>query len=203
MEISKIYSTAKSYGVPVIRSESHKILEDIVEKIKPQNILEIGTAVGYSGITMLEKSTAKLITIEHNKDFAKQAKSNFKSHKLSDRVKLVFGDCLVEISKMLDDESYNNFFDMIFLDGPKAQYDLLLNGLIKLLKPGGTLVVDNVLFRGYVENQTKAPTRRFKTIIKRLNDFINNCKNHPELIDFILNETEDGMIIAKKVKNEK
>lgn len=203
MEISKIYSTAKTYGVPVIRTESHKILENIVEKIKPQNILEIGTAVGYSGITMLEKSTANLITIEHNKDFAKQAKSNFKSHKLNDRVKLVFGDCLVEISKMLDNDFYNDYFDMIFLDGPKAQYDLLLNGLIKLLKPGGTLVVDNVLFRGYVENQTKAPTRRFKTIIKRLNDFINNCKNHPELVDFVLNETEDGMIIAKKVKNEK
>ena len=203
MEINQIYKKAKTYGVPVIRSESHKILEDVVKKSKPKHILEIGTAVGYSGTLMLQNSTADLITIEHNKEYKNQAIKNFKANKFFNRVKVVFGDCLVEISKMLTSNNFNNYFDLIFLDGPKAQYDLLLEGLIKMLKPEGTIIVDNVLFRGYVNAENLAPTRRYKTIIKRLNTFIENCKNNPNLTNFNLINTEDGIIIAKKVKNEK
>ena len=203
MEVNQIYKKAKTYGVPVIRSESHKILEDVVKKVQPNHILEIGTAVGYSGTLMLKNSTANLITIEHNKDYKNQAIKNFKSNKLSNRVKVVFGDCLVEISKMLTSNKFNDYFDLIFLDGPKAQYDTLLEGLIKMLKPGGTIIVDNVLFRGYVNGDENAPTKRYKTIIKRLNTFIENCKNNPKLTEFNLINTEDGIIIAKKVKNEK
>ena len=200
MKINEIYKNAKTYGVPVIRTKSHKILEEIVSKLNPKHILEIGMAVGYSGITMLKASTADLITIEHNEYFIKQAKKNFKSHKLCKRVKILEGDCLVEISKMLSSENFNEHFDFIFLDGPKAQYDLLLEGLLKMLAKGGTLVADNVLFRGYVESENKAPTKRYKTIIKRLNTFIENCKNNPQIIEFELKNTEDGIIIAKKGK---
>lgn len=203
MEVNQIYTKAKTYGVPVIRSESHKILEEVVKKINPKHILEIGTAVGYSGTLMLNSSTADLITIEHNKDYKNQAVKNFKSNKLSKRVKVVFGDCLVEISKMLTSNKFNGYFDLIFLDGPKAQYDTLLEGLIKMLKPEGTLIVDNVLFRGYVNAEESAPTKRYKTIIKRLNTFIENCKNNPKLTEFNLINTEDGIIIAKKVQDEK
>ena len=94
---------------------------------------------------------------------------------------------------------YKDYFDFIFLDGPKAQYSLLLENLIYLLKPNGTLVVDNVLFRGYTTNEQVAPTKRFKTIIKRLNDFIDMCKNHKELYDVKLIDTEDGILYAKKI----
>ncbi len=203
MKINQIYEKAKTYGVPVIRSESHKILKEVVLKENPKHILEIGTAVGFSGTLMLQNSTADLITIEHNKDFKNQALKNFKTNKLSNRVKVIFGDCLVEISKMLTSKKYDEYFDLIFLDGPKAQYDLMLEGLIKMLKPNGTIIVDNVLFRGYVQMQETSPTRRYKTIIKRLNTFIKNCKNNPKLVDFELKTTEDGIIIAKKAQNEK
>ena len=198
MEVNQIYKKAKTYGVPVIRSESHKILKDVVEKIQPNHILEIGTAVGYSGTLMLSSSTADLITIEHNKDYRNQAIKNFKSNGLAKRATIVFGDCLVEISKMLTSNKFNNYFDLIFLDGPKAQYNTLLEGLIKMLKPEGTLIVDNVLFRGYVNAEETAPTRRYKTIIKRLNTFIENCKNNPNISEFNLINKEDGIIIAKK-----
>ena len=198
MEINQIQTNAKNYGIPIIRTESHKILEDIVFKANPKHILEIGTAVGYSGILMLEKSTADLITIEHNKNLIKQAKKNFKSHNLSKRTTIIEGDCLLEIAKMVSNENYHNYFDFIFLDGPKAQYNLLLEGLIKLLSQNGTFVADNVLFRGYVEGNNTAPTKRYKTIIKRLNTFMENCKNNPNLINFELKTIEDGIIIAKK-----
>jgi len=203
MEIDKIESSAREFGIPILRTESHKILEEIVIKEKPTNILEIGTAIGFSGIIMLKSSNAKLVTIEHNEDFIKQAKLNFKKHKLINRVKIIHGDALVEISKMLASKKYNEFFDFIFLDGPKAQYDLMLDSLLLMLKSNGTFVADNVLFRGYIEGNNTVPTKRYRTIIKRLDEFIKNCKNNPNLIDFELKTIEDGIIIAKKVNNEK
>ncbi len=202
MKLKKIETNAKNYGVPIIRTESHKILQNIVKNTQPKTILEIGTAVGFSGILILNECNGNLFTIEHNKNYIKQAKTNFNKAKLYSRVKIIEGDCLVEIAKMISCDKYKNFFDMIFLDGPKAQYDLMLESLIYLLKPGGTLIADNVLFRGYVQGETKPPSKRYKTIIKRLNDFLENCKNNPNLTNFQLINKEDGIIIANKVLNE-
>jgi len=202
MDKKQIKQNAKLYGVPIIRTKSHEILKKAVSKNLPKHILEIGTAVGFSGIAMLESCEADLVTIEHNDEYIKQAKQNFKSFRLEKRVKIIRGDCLVELAKMVASNKFDGYFDFIFLDGPKGQYDQMLELLIILLASNGTLVVDNVLFRGYVDDDKKAPTRRYKTIIKRLNEFIENCKNHPKLINFELNSTEDGLIFAKKVSNE-
>ena len=204
MEITKIKNNAKDYGIPIIRSKSHEYLEQLVKDKAPKRILEIGTAVGYSGITMLKASPeATLLTIEHNPDFIKQAKKNFAKQGLKNRVNIVYGDCLVEIAKMIASKDYDEYFDFIFLDGPKAQYDMMLNSLVMLLSKNGTFVADNVLFRGYVNGENTAPTKRYKTIIKRLNEFIENCKKHPNLTDFKLETIEDGIVFAKKVSNEK
>ena len=199
MNYDDILTLAKQYAVPIVRTKSHSILENLIKKNNPKCILEIGTAIGYSGIIMLKSSSAKLVTIEHNKNYVKLAKSNFKKFKVNKRVKILFGDCHVKIAEMVADNKYKDYFDFIFLDGPKAQYSLLLENLIYLLKPSGTLVVDNVLFRGYTTNEQIAPTKRFKTIIKRLNDFIDMCKNHKELYDIKLIDTEDGILYAKKI----
>lgn len=203
MDNKQIRAKAKTYGVPIIRTKSHEILQGFVKYANPMHILEIGMAVGYSGIAMLEVSSADLVTIEHNADFIKQAKKNFISHGLKNRVSIVKGDCLVALAKMVASKRHDNYFDFIFLDGPKAQYEQMLELLLLLLAPDGTLVVDNVLFRGYVEGENQPPTKRYKTIIKRLNNFIEKCKNHPKLVNFELNSTEDGLIFAKKVKDEK
>ena len=134
MELNSIKKNANSYGVPIIRTESHKILEDFTKKYKPKHILEIGTAIGFSGITMLSVCDGDLITIEHNAEYIKQAKKNFKAFGFDKRVTILNGDCHVEIVKLLASNKYDGYFDMIFLDGPKAQYNLLLDGLLLLLK---------------------------------------------------------------------
>ena len=203
MEIEKIYKKAKVYGIPVIKTESHKLLSTLVKKYKPKHVLEIGTAVGYSGITILSATDGDLVTIEHNKDFIKQAKKNFADYNFSNRVTIVNGDCLVELARMVNNPSYKGYFDFVFLDGPKAQYDSMFEGLLYLLGDNGVFLADNVLFRGYTSGEIKAPTRRYKTIIKRLNQFIENCKNNPNLTKFELINIEDGLIFAKKVQNEK
>lgn len=203
MEELEIYNEAKSQGIPIVKNESHEILKQLISKNSPSNILEIGTAVGYSGIAILNSCSGKLITIEHNKSFIKKAKENFRKHKLSKRVKIINGDCLVELTKMVFCDKWKGYFDFIFLDGPKAQYSTMLDGLVYLLKSDGIILVDNVLFRGYTNNQTLPPTKRYKTIIKRLNEFKEKCKNHPNLSNFKLIDVEDGLIYAKKVNDEK
>ena len=197
MNYQDIKNYAEKYAVPIMRTETSKLIADFINKNKPRNILEIGTAIGYSGIVMLENSDANLITIEHNKDYIKQAKQNFKSRKLNKRVKIIDADCLVVLSNMVCEEKYRDYFDIIFLDGPKAQYEKMLEMLVLLLKPGGTLIVDDVLFHQNLNQENKV-SRRFKTIVSRLEKFIEKCKNHEKICEFDIKNIEDGIIFAKK-----
>lgn len=197
MEELYIKDSANHRGVPIIREQSHQVLIDIVKKYKPKNILEIGTAVGYSGIAMLSSCDAKLTTIEHNQSLAAEAKQNFIDAGLDDRVNIICDDCLVQIAQMVADDRYNEFFDFIFLDGPKAQYNNMLEGLVMLLKSGGVLLADNVLFRGYVQD-ISAAQKRYKTIAERLKVFIDKFINHEDLTNTRLIDIEDGMAFGIK-----
>ena len=197
MKYQDIKSYAETYAVPIMRPKTSDLIAEFVQENKPKNILEIGTAIGYSGVVMLENSEANLITIEHNTEYIKKAKEVFKTYRLEKRVKILSGDCLVILANLAHNEKYRNYFDIIFLDGPKAQYNNMLNLLILLLKPNGTLIVDDVLFHQHLRQDGKV-SRRFKTIVSRLEKFIENCKNHPKISKFNINTTEDGIIFAKK-----
>lgn len=188
---------ANRRGVPIIREESHNKLIEIVKKVNPKTILEIGTAVGYSGILMLKACpNATLITIELKEDTAREAKQNFIDAGLDNRVTIINGDCMQELSIMVAEGNYDNYFDFVFLDGPKAQYIKMLESLMILTKGGGTILADNVLFRGYVKDKSLMP-RRFKTIVKRLNEFLQAVETRDDIESHTLYEIEDGMIEFK------
>lgn len=191
---------AVNRGIPIIRDSSHDLLCKIVKKYSPKHILEIGTAVGYSGITMLENCDADLLTVELNSESAKEAIENFRNAGFENRVKVVNNDCSLFVMDLLMDKENIEKFDFIFLDGPKAQYINLYPSLYELLKPSGVLVADNVLFRGYVEHPETAP-RRFKTIWQRLRKFIDTVQNSGDFTDVELYKIEDGVLVA--VKNNK
>ena len=185
---------ANRRGVPIIREASHNKLIEIVNRLQPKNILEIGTAVGYSGILMLSTcNDSNLITIEHDINKVEEAKNNFKEAGLENRAKVIHADCMEELSTMVAEGNYDNYFDFVFLDGPKAQYIKILESLILLTKKGGTILADNVLFRGYVKDKTLMP-RRFKTIVKRLNMFLDEIETHKDIKEHKLYEIEDGMV---------
>ena len=184
-------------GVPIIRDSSHELLRELVKKYRPKHILEIGTAVGYSGITMLESSEADLVTVEKLEECALEAKTNFKNAGFEDRVQVYLDDCSNFVTELLMNEGNLEAFDFIFLDGPKAQYLNLLPSLYALLAPNGILVADNVLFRGYVENPKIAP-RRFRTIWQRLRRFIEYVFTSGDFVDVELHRIEDGVLVARK-----
>lgn len=190
--IKEIEKDAEINNIPIISKEIREYLKFIIKTNKNiKNILEIGTATGYSGIIMSEEiqnRNGNLTTIEIDEDRFKIAKSNFEKSNLKG-IEQIFGDATEEIEKL------NKNFDLIFIDAAKGQYKKFFEDSYKLLNQGGIVFIDNILFRGYLYKESP---KRFKTIVKRLDEFINYLY---ENFDFILLPISDGVgLIYKHIK---
>ncbi|MDR3292708.1 MAG: O-methyltransferase [Clostridiales bacterium] len=181
---------AGDVSAPIMREESVALLTEEVERLKPKRILEIGTAIGYSGTQMLFNAgeDTRLTTIELDVFFAELALKNFEKSGLRERVRLIEGDA-GEVVAMMEGR-----FDFILLDGPKGQYEHYRPYLKRLLNVGGILFADNVLFKGYVNDYYIK--HKHRTIVNSLTLFIRNMQKDPDFETRLL-ETEDGIIIAK------
>ena len=180
--------------MPFIRDESAKILFDICQKEKPKNILEIGTAVGYSALLMLEGAKdAFITTIEKDNERAQQAMTNFEKNGVKERVDLIVGDA-GEVLPQLEDEGKE--FDLIFLDGPKGQYLRYLPHLKKMLCKGGLLVADNVLLHGWVKGE-EFVKHKHRSMVVNLRKFLKALEEDCDF-DSKLLEIEDGITISRK-----
>lgn len=179
--------------VPIISPEVGQFLRFLIELKKPKSILEIGTAVGYSSLVMLDESKEikRLVTMEKNPEMAEIALKNFKKAG-EDRVKLILGDAYEEM-KNLDEK-----FDFIFIDAAKGQYKKYFDLGKDLLNEDGLVVCDNVLFKGMVAND-ELVHKRVKTIVRRLREFISYVM---ELEDFqsSLLPLGDGILVSKRLK---
>lgn len=185
---------SRDYYMPFIRDESAKILFDICQKEKPKNILEIGTAVGYSALLMLEGAKdAFITTIEKDNERAQQAMTNFEKNGVKERVDLIVGDA-GEVLPQLEDEGKE--FDLIFLDGPKGQYLRYLPHLKKMLCKGGLLVADNVLLHGWVKGE-EFVKHKHRSMVVNLRKFLKALEEDCDF-DSKLLEIEDGMTISRK-----
>ena len=188
---------AEHRGLPIIREESYKKLYQTVKDLQPKRILEIGTAVGYSAMVMMEACpTAEVITIEHDDYKVVEARHNFEKAGFADRGTVIEGDCLEELALLVADDKYNKYFDFCFIDGPKAQYLNIYNSISCLMQDKATIVADNVLFRGYVLDKTNMP-RRYRTIVKRLKMFLEAIENDPSIDHYELDPLEDGFLTIK------
>lgn len=190
MEEEKIRQFAKDNFVPIIRPKTLKYLIESVKVKNPKNILEIGTAIGYSGIKMLENSNANLVTIEKDEKMFKLAQENFREENLTERIQLVFDDA----KNFLKQNTQK--FDFIFLDGPKGQYINYLPFLLNCLEKNGVMFCDNVLFQGLV-NSNVEPPKKFRTIVRNLEKFILEIKQN-ENLSYKLYDIEDGFLIVWK-----
>lgn len=181
---------AREYNVPIVTKEVAEYLKFIVKSNGIKNILEVGTAIGYSGILMakeIEKNGGKLYTIEIDEERYNLAQENFKKSGLSNIVSIK-GDAVEEIKKI--DEK----FDFVFIDASKGHYMEFFEDSYKLLNKDGIIFIDNIMFRGYLY---KEYPKRFKTIVRRLNEFIEYLysRNGGE---FVLLPFGDGIGLFRK-----
>lgn len=195
IEELKIY--AKENYTPIIREKSGDFLINLLKENNPKTILEIGTAIGYSGSLMLQNSSAKLTTIEINKTSIKIAKSVFETQNFVNRVNLIEGDATKTLEKL---SSEGKKFDFIFVDGPKSQYIKQLPFLLKLMHNNTVVLCDNVLYGGKVLSD-EYPEHKHRTTIMNLRKFLNAIKENPN-IEYKLYDLEDGLLTFKiKQKN--
>ena len=192
--LEEIEKEARKDGVPIIRKEMESFLRVMLSIKKPMRILELGTAVGYSAILMSEciNEKGQIITIENYDKRIPIAKENIKKAGRENVIKLLEGDAM-EIMPTLESDQ----FDFVFMDAAKAQYIHFLPEVLRLMKKDGVLITDNVLQEGDLIQSKYVVRRRDRTIHKRMREYLEVVKNHPELETTIV-PIGDGITISVK-----
>ena len=189
-EISIIKKKALEDKVPIIMDDTLEVVAKILNEIKPNKILEIGTAVGYSAICFSEylQENGKIDTIERDTERVKEARENIKKAEVEDKINIYEGDA-VEILPTLNDE-----YDVVFIDAAKGKYPFFLNQAVRMIRQGGVIIADNVLYKGYVMSDYNKHKQR--TAVRNLREYIAEITNNDKLETEIL-EVGDGLAISK------
>ena len=192
--LAEIEAYANERGIPIIPHETAVFLNMIVGMLKPQRILEIGTAIGFSGSMMAQHlgEEGHLTTIDRFDNMIERAKNNFEKMGLSDKVTLLEGDA-ANILPTLDET-----FDLIFMDSAKAKYYEFLPHCMRVLEEGGMLIIDDVFQGGTILEDEKEIPRRVRKIHRRLNLLMDTVLNHPSL-ETSLVPLGDGLLMIKKI----
>ena len=181
--------------VPIITRDVLKYMLFIARSEKSSNILEIGTATGYSGIFLAQvaaENKGNFTSIEIDENRYSEAVNNFKEMDLlNSKNSLILGDALEEIPKLYD---LNKKYDFIFMDAAKGQYRNFFKLLFPILSENGIMFIDNLLFRGMVTLESEDIPRRYKTIVTRLKVFIEELNENK---NFVLLPFGDGIGIIK------
>lgn len=191
--LDAIARDGETKNLPLVDAEVGALLRVLATAIGARRILEIGTAIGYSGVWLAGALPADglLFTMEKDVERAKTARENFERAGLSSKVNVIVGDAGLIINKV------SGPFDLIFQDGHKPLYVTLLDKLVALLRPGGLLITDNVLWDGeVVPGFTDAPGKNAEDT-KAIADYNQKLNAHPSLITSTV-PLRDGVAISVK-----
>lgn len=180
----------KNY-VPIIRDKSAEYLYNFVKSGRYKNVLEIGTAIGFSGSIILSAGAEHLTTIDINEDYLQIAQKTFEKFGYSNKVKILHGDAWEHLKELAKN---NQKFDIIFLDGAKGQYIKYLPLLVGVLQKDGVIFADNVLLHGMVESTGIIPHKK-RTMVVNLRKYLDLVTKDPYETDLI--RLEDGIAITK------
>lgn len=189
-ELEIIKQKALEQHIPIIMDDTLEVVDEILTKLKPKKILEIGTAVGYSAMCFSEYLVegGKIDTIERDEERIAEAKENIKKVGVEEKINIYEGDA-VEILPTLNDK-----YDMIFIDAAKGKYPFFLKEALRMLNEGGVILADNILYKGYVMSDYNKHKQR--TAVRNLREYIHDVTNNPNLETQIL-EVGDGLAITK------
>ena len=183
-------------GVPIIRSETAALLRSLTAALRPENILEIGTAVGYSALQMCQVMPANchITTIEKYEKRIPEAKENFRKAGEESRITFLEGDADMWLKELKGKQ-----FDLVFMDAAKGQYLNWLPLLLDLMPVGAVLISDNVLQDGDVVQSRFAVQRRNRTIHSRMREYLYELK-HMEEFETAVIPIGDGETISTRIR---
>lgn len=189
--IKEIKEYAIKNKVPIMNQEGIDFLTTFIIKYQIKNILEVGTAIGYSAIMMtLCGPNIKVTTIERDEQRYLEAIKNIKKIGLEDRITLIFNDAL---KTRIDDK-----YDLIFIDAAKAQNIKFFELFERNLKDGGFIITDNMYFHGLVnKNEKEIKSRNVRGIVRKIKDYITFLKNNDNYNTTIY-DLGDGIAVSEK-----
>ena len=191
--LDEIEKNALAQQVPVIRKSTQSLLKFLLALTRPGNILEVGTAVGFSALLMDQYSPegCHITTIEKYRKRIPDARDNFKRAGAEDRITLLEGDAAERLKEL------EGSYDFVFMDAAKGQYINFLPDILRLLASGGILISDNVLQDGDVIESRFAVTRRNRTIHARMRECLYELK-HNDLLETVVLPVGDGVTLSMK-----
>lgn len=199
--LDELEKEALENDVPIIRRSMQRFLKLMLKMNQPKNILEVGTAVGFSAILMAQYSDpdCRITTIEKYEKRIPVAEENFMKSGFNERINFLKGDATEILSDMASglNDGVTQQFDMIFMDAAKAQYINFLPDVLKLLKKGGVLITDNVLQDDTVIQSKYTVVRRDRTIHKRMREYLYELMHDEQLTTDIL-QVGDGISVSVK-----
>lgn len=180
-------------NVPIIRKEMQTLMRFLLRMNRPCNVLEVGTAIGFSSLFMMENlpKESRITTIEKYEKRIPLAKENFAKYDQNKQITFLEGDA-TEVLKSLDGS-----YDFIFMDAAKGQYINFYPEIMRLLAPGGVLLSDNVMQDGDILESRYAVTRRNRTIYSRMRDYLYEL-THSDSLETVILPVGDGVTISVK-----
>lgn len=192
--LKEVEKEALADGVPIIRRSMQSLLGFLLRTRKPEAVLEIGTAVGFSAMLMRENMPAQAVldTIEKVPMRIRAAKENFEKYNKSETIHLLEGDAKDVLEQLVKEKKQ---YDFIFMDAAKGQYMHFLPMILSLLTKDGMLVTDNVLQDGDIIQSRYAITKRDRTIHGRMREYL-YALTHSEQLDSVIMPVGDGVTLT-------
>lgn len=192
--LATIEEFARQENIPIIQHEVVAYFRVLLQTLQPKAILEVGTAIGFSALLMAENvPDASIVTIDRNPEMIDLAKENFAKYDKDRQITLIEGDA-ADVLSNLDQE-----FDFVFLDSAKSKYIVFLPEILKRLKVGGIIIMDDVFQGGDIVKPIDDVRRGQRTIYRGLQKLFATTLNHPDLSASLI-PLSDGLLMLRKNK---
>lgn len=194
--LKELENFAREENIPIIPHETVAYFRFLMETLQPKNILEIGTAIGFSALLMAEHApNAKITTIDRNPEMIGFAKENFAKFDSRKQITLLEGDAVDILSTLTET------YDFVFMDSAKSKYIVFLPEILKHLEVGGVVVLDDVFQGGDIAKDIMEVRRGQRTIYRGLQRLFEATLDNPGLTGSLI-PLGDGILMLRKNQAE-
>lgn len=194
--LKELEDFARQENIPIIPHETVAYFRFLLQTVQPRNILEIGTAIGFSALMMAENAPeAKITTIDRNPEMIGLAKENFAKFDSRQQIKLLEGDAVDLL------EGLTETYDLVFMDSAKSKYIVFLPAVLKHLEVGGIVVLDDIFQGGDVAKDVQEVRRGQRTIYRGLQRLFDATLDNVDLTASLLPLGDGLLLLRKNVEN--
>jgi len=194
-ELEQFRVECEERQLPIIHKEVGQFIKLIINQLNAKNIIEVGTNVGYSSIFMshVMNNEGRVVTLERSEKFYNEAIENIKKFNLDKNIEVYYGDA-VEILDTIKIEYLDKTFDVAFIDAAKSHYTTFFDKCSKMMKSGGVIISDNVLYQGMIATD-ELVVRRKKTLVRNMREYLEYISHDERYVTSVL-PLGDGVAVT-------